>query len=172
MDRDGSEWYMDGGEATKLLDLDLGGTGQGWRWHVHLETWMDLRWCLYGSEMQLWGAWMEVRSQLDGGDMQFWGPGLGWDSIWMEVSRESKGLNGVEIGHGWKWDTNTSIPGWGYDWTLVKPRCICRDFDWGATGQGCKWNMTLVEMRCQSMDFDGSESAHKWQWEVHLVSQA
>ena len=139
MDRDGSEWYMDGEEATKLLDLDLGGTGQGWRWHVHLETWMDLRWCLYGSEMQLWGAWVEVRSQLDGGDMQFWGPGLGWDSIWMEVSRESKGLNGVEIGHGWKWDTNTSIPGWGYDWTLVKPRCICRDFDWGATRQGWPW---------------------------------
>ena len=47
--------YMDGGEAIFF--------GSGFRWDrtrmkdgdAHLETWMGLRWCLYGSGMQLLG---------------------------------------------------------------------------------------------------------------------
>ena len=89
--------YMDGWEAIFF--------GSGFRW---ARARMEVRctfWNLCGSEMvSLWiwdaivGAWLGVRCHLDGGDMQLWGPGLGWDSIWMKVSRESRGLDGVERG--------------------------------------------------------------------------
>ena len=63
--------------------LDSGGTGLGWRWDVHPETWMGLRWCPYGSEIQLLG------------------PGWGWDVTWMEVRCKYRDLDWGELLPGW-----------------------------------------------------------------------
>ena len=74
--------YMDGGEAI-FVSSGFSGTGPGWRWNINLETWMGLRWCLYGSEIQLLV------------------PGSRWDVIWMEVRCKYRELDWGELGPGW-----------------------------------------------------------------------
>ena len=78
---------MNGGEAI-FSALDSGGTGPGWKWDEHLETWMGLRWCLYGSEIKLLG------------------PGWRWDVTWMEVRCKYRDLDWRELRPGWMPDVN------------------------------------------------------------------
>ena len=125
----GPGWKWEGTwmeERQYALALDSGGPGPGWRWDVHFWNWVGLIWCLYGFGMQL-----------------LW-PGWRWDVTWMEVIGNYRDLGWGETrsgwklvvnlgawmelrGRGWQWDTNTSIPGWGYNQSLVEMRCNYRD---------------------------------------------
>ena len=140
--------YMDGGEAIFF--------GSGFRW---ARARMEVRYTflnLCGSVMvSLWiwdaivGAWLKVRCHLDGGDMQLWGPGLGWDSIWMKVSRESGGLNGVERGVD---GSETQMP---------------RYLDGGVVGPWWSWDAIIVTKIKVRLDQDASETWPGWRWDAN-----
>ena len=82
-------WFMDEGK-TRILWPVFRWAGPGWRLDAHIETWMALRWCLGGAEMQFGRAGMEVKHHFAAVQRQICGAGLRWDAIWMERRHESK----------------------------------------------------------------------------------
>ena len=150
----GGVWDVNLGGVDGFETLPGSERVYGWRRGNILWLWIQIGQGQDGSEMYIWnlcecemvslwiwdaivGAWLEVRCHLDGGYMQLWGPGLGetrsgWRlvvnlGVWIELSVCVGGGGGWLGGGGWQWDTNASIPGWGYSWTLVDLRCNYRD---------------------------------------------
>ena len=122
---------------------DLGG-GEMWpwlRWHMNIRTWMELRHCL------------------EGGVMWLYGPGLGWDSTCMEVRVNYLDPDPDEIGPGWRWDTYLeSLMGlWG---------CL-----YGAEmqfwGPAWRWDVTWMKMRHKHKYLDWGEKPHGWKGGVN-----
>ena len=114
-------------------DLGGGETWPGLRWHMNIRTWMELRHCL------------------EGGVMWLYGPGLGWGSTCMEVRLKSLDPHPDETGHGWRWDTYLeSLMGlWG---------CNFGGLDWGETSHGWRWDTNMriwIEVRSH---MDGKEA--------------
>ena len=155
---DGGEMQISGHGCEVKRNL---GEWPGWRWdraliEVHHtasdlgvgETWPGLRW-----HMNI-GTWMELRHCLEGGVMWLYGPGLGWDSTCMEVRLKSLDPDPDEIGPGWRWDTylESLMALWG---------CL-----YGAEvqflGLGWRWDVTWMEMRHKHKDLDWSEKPHGW----------
>ena len=106
--------FMDEGE-TRILWPEFRWEGPGWKFDAHIETWMGLRWCRGGSEMQHGKTGMEVKHHLVV-QRQIYGPGLRWDTIWMGRKRESRSVDWGE--------TLISGNGWGCDGTWTELSCI------------------------------------------------
>ena len=87
-----SIWFMDEGKS-RILWPEFHRAGPWWRLDAHIETWMALRWCLGGAEMQFGGTGMQVKHHLVAVQRQIYGAGLRWDTIWMERRHESRSLD-------------------------------------------------------------------------------
>ena len=106
----GPGWKWEGiwmEERQYSLALDSDGPGPGWKWDVHFETCVGLRWCPYGSGMQLLG------------------PGWRWDVTWMEVICNYGDLGWGETRSGWRLVVNLGV--WMElrgGWMAVRHKCL------------------------------------------------
>ena len=99
--------FMDEGE-TRILWPEFRWAGPGWKFDAHIETWMGLRWCRCGSEMQLRRTGMEVKHHL-------------W--TWIEVRHYLDGRRRESRSVDWG-ETSISGNGWGCDGTSTELSCI------------------------------------------------
>ena len=129
-------------ERQYFLDLDSDGPGPGWKWDVHFETCVGLRWCLYGSGMQLLG------------------PGWRWGVTWMEVICNYGDLDRGETRSGWRLVVNLGV--W-MEWMAVRHKCL----DTSIVGPWWSWDAIIVTKIKVRLDQDASETWPWWRWDAN-----